>query len=413
MAIRRSALPTDLKQLLDLLQKGKLFAVQDWLKAGKRLRASAGPGSGPLALEAAVTTGFHSLVEELLRAGGWSPDELTGALKLARSRKHFDIAELLLEHGAQSKQVDFQTCCERLDLPMMERHLRAGTDPNRHNDFAQALSFIKARPLLGFYRQFRTEFPALEDQAALALSQAVQNNQIRWTALLAWAGADPFRPVPTDLDGAFPVAPENCTTAANEAVWRNHPEILKLLRLKPTPAQALTLLGAAVSSANADFFRTLLSAIPPNLINDTPRGSCAALERMVSRGSRCDRYTGTPNDQAGAENLRRVELLLDAGARWNPPPADLRRTRRDLLQHDGRYLVQLLRLLLYTPNAANLQNLLELCHSQTLLAKLAVADPPLASELHTLRKAARSVSAAGSSANTETAPPAAEALPPP
>ena len=40
---------------------------------------------------------------------------------------------------------------------------------------------------------------------------------MRWTALLAWAGADPFRPVPSDLFSAFPVDPDDFTTAAKEA----------------------------------------------------------------------------------------------------------------------------------------------------------------------------------------------------
>jgi len=225
MPTSRRALPEDLKQLLDLIHKGQLFALQDWIKAGKRLRTSEGPGKTLPLLQEAIRTGFHSMVEELLRAGGWSPPELADALDLARARKRYDIADLLVSHGAQAKQLDFQTCCKDLDLGAMERHLRAGTDPNRDNVFAEALCTIKARPLLRFYRQFRAEFSALDDQAALALCDAVQHNQVRWTALLAWAGADPFRPVPNDLSGLFPVDPENCTTAAREALWHNNPDI--------------------------------------------------------------------------------------------------------------------------------------------------------------------------------------------
>jgi hypothetical protein len=93
-----------------------------------------------------------------------------GNEKQEARHRHFGIAELLESRGARPKPMDFQTCCEKLDLFMMERHLRAGTDLNQDNVFAQALSSMKARPLLGFYRQFRGEFPALDDQAALALA---------------------------------------------------------------------------------------------------------------------------------------------------------------------------------------------------------------------------------------------------
>jgi hypothetical protein len=67
---------------------------------------------------------------------------------------------------------------------------------------------MKARLLLRFYKSFRTEFPNLDDQAALALYDAVANEQVGWTALLAWAGADPFRPVPWNFEDAFPADPE-------------------------------------------------------------------------------------------------------------------------------------------------------------------------------------------------------------
>jgi len=47
-------------------------------------------------------TGFHSIVAELLHAGGWSPTELTASLDLARSRNCDDIADLILDYTTQS-----------------------------------------------------------------------------------------------------------------------------------------------------------------------------------------------------------------------------------------------------------------------------------------------------------------------
>ena len=43
MAVRHRALPEDLKQLLDIIHRGQLFAVQDSLKAGKYPRVNEGP----------------------------------------------------------------------------------------------------------------------------------------------------------------------------------------------------------------------------------------------------------------------------------------------------------------------------------------------------------------------------------
>jgi hypothetical protein len=57
------------------------------------------------------------------------------------------------------------------------------------------------------------------------------------------------------------------------------------------------------------------------------------------------------------------------------------------MEHEPRYIVQLLRLLMYTPNAANTDSLIELCRSQTLLGKIAAVDLPLVQEIKQLRKA--------------------------
>ena len=404
MATRHRALPEDLKQLLDIIQRGQLFALQDSLKVGKRTRVTEGPGKNLRLLEEAIQTGFHSIVEELLRAGGWSPPELADALDLARARKRYDIAELLVTHGAQAKQFDFQTCCKDLDLGAMERHLRAGTDPNRDNAFAEALCTIKARPLLRFYRQFRAEFPALDDQAALALSEAVQHNQVRWTALLAWAGADPFRPVPNDLSGSFPVDPENCTTAAREALWRNDPDILKVLHLNPTPEQAVELLKESAYRANPTLFRSLFSKANPAVINDTPLGGSSALDGMLRRAQDRSPWSTDTETNEETETLQCIEMLLDAGAKWRPSADELRYVRRALLKHDARYIVQVVRLLLYTPGAVDVPQFLEFCRSQSLASQIAVADAHLHQELKELRKSTRNVSASDAEAKTETAP---------
>ena len=59
MANRRPVLPEDLEDLLDFIQKGKLFALQDWLKAGKTLRAPDNAERGANVIRTAVTTGFQ------------------------------------------------------------------------------------------------------------------------------------------------------------------------------------------------------------------------------------------------------------------------------------------------------------------------------------------------------------------
>src|SRR5881394_627067 len=350
-----TALPDELRELFDLVNQGKLFGLQEWIAVGKPLQFDEVMGSRRYLLEEAIRTGFHSVVEVLLRADGWSAEDLAHSLEFARDRSRYDISELLEKFGARGKELDFLTACEKLDLATAERLLRAGFDPNKTNDFASVLSAVKAKPLIGFYKNHRAEFPVLNDQAAIALRIAVGKNEVRWAALLVWAGADPFRLAPDNLDESFPFDPEKHSwgTAGEDAVWRGDSQMLKVLHLNPTPEQAVTLLKATTYKHNVPLFKTLLANIPREQINKTGRNSCEVLEKFVGSWPDENIFTRVSNEQGNAEKLQCIELLLDAGARWNPPVEELKGDRRYLLRHDAKYIVQLIRLLLHTPNAAD------------------------------------------------------------
>jgi hypothetical protein len=398
------ALPDEFRDLLALIERGKLFALQDWIASGKPLQFDQVARSRRHVLQEAIRTGFHSIVEVLLRADGWSADDLADALEFAREHSQFDIAELLERFGARGKEIDFMTACEKLDFATAERHLRAGFDPNQNNDFARVLCDMKAKPLIGFYKNHRAEFPALDRQAAIALRIAVQNKNARWAALLVWAGADPFQPVPDDVE--LTVVEESdayrISTAADDAMWRG-PEMLKVLHLNPTPEQAVELLKSAAYKHQLPVFKDILGKIPREKINHTERNSCAALEALVGSSPEQDFFTRVQDEVANAEKLQCIELLLDAGARWNPAPDKFRYRRRNLVRHDPKHVVQVIRLLLYTPNAADTSLVLELCRSQSVTDKIAAADPALVNELKELRKQQRAI-ASGAAANTGTAP---------
>jgi len=383
-----TALPDEFRELLELVHQGKLFGLQDWIAVGRPLQFDEVMGSRRYLLEEAIRTGFHSVVEVLLRAGAWSAEDLADSLEFARDRSRYDISELLEKFGARGKELDFLTACEKLDLSTAERLLRSGFDPNKENDFARVLSEVRAKPLIGFYKNHRAEFPVLDYQAAIALRIAVGNNQVRGAALLVWAGADPFRLAPDNLDEFFPFDPEKHSwgTAAEDAVWRGDSQMLKVLHLNPSPEQAVALLKATTYKHDVGLFKTFLVNIPRERLNHTERNSCEALENLVGSGPDENFITRIPNEQGNAEKLQCIGLLLDAGARWNPPEEELKGDRRHLLRHDAKHIVQLIRLLLYTPNAADSSNVLELCRSQSLIDKIASADSALVTELKALRK---------------------------
>src|SRR4051794_18474576 len=78
---RRIALPDDLKELWELCRAGKLFAVQEWIKSGRRSRVPEGNFT-TTPLRIVIEREFHSLVEVLLEAGT-SREERDEGLSLA------------------------------------------------------------------------------------------------------------------------------------------------------------------------------------------------------------------------------------------------------------------------------------------------------------------------------------------
>jgi hypothetical protein len=179
--------------------------------------------------------------------------------------------------------------------------------------------------------------------------------------------------------------------------------MLKVLHLNPTPEQAVVLLKATTYKHNVALFKNFLTNVPREKINHTERNSCDALEKLVGSWPDENIFTRVQNEQGNAEKLQCIELLLEAGARWNPPLEDLKTDRRHLLRHDAKYIVQLIRLLLYTPNAADTSLVLELCRSQSLIDKIAPTDAALVTELKELRKQHRvSTSNSHDTANTAT-----------
>ncbi len=79
-----------------------------------------------------------------------------------------------------------------------------------------------------------------------------------------------------------------------------------------------------------------------------------------------------------------LEILLDAGARWNPDPERLGSSRRDLIRNSSRYVVRIIRLLLYVPGAADRALIAELCRTPVVLRKIYESDKVLGKEIDEL-----------------------------
>lgn len=384
----------ELEDLLALIKTGQLFAVQQWISEGRLFQQppdeSTRRDTQTHPLIQAVRSGFHSMVEVMAQAGGWRQEELDEAFELATSLHRPDIARLLRHNGATMAALDFVEICRSMNQSFMEEALRNGARPARENAFAQALlHFAAARPLLSFYRRMREEFPVLDGQAALAMAIAARKGKARVVAMLAWAGADPFREVPYELEednwdfGNDDSEYRSTTTAAEEAARSGKAEIIKSLKLRPTVEQARKLLENIDWRPSRDLVRALIAGLPDRNLNVSERGSCPALEALVRR-RRPFSFRELSPEKEEEQAVGCIEELLDSGARWNPSPEEIGGVRRGLLEYDGLHIVRIVRLLLYTPGACDPAQVLDLCRTPTIRQRIHSADAALWGELNDL-----------------------------
>lgn len=83
----------DIAEFLSLIQQGRLYEVEMWIKEGRRLRDPERPETDFSPLVAAVKTGFHSMMELLLRQKCWTQDEQDEAVYDVMSATRLDLVE--------------------------------------------------------------------------------------------------------------------------------------------------------------------------------------------------------------------------------------------------------------------------------------------------------------------------------
>lgn len=267
----------DAKQLLELCAAGRLYAIEEWVQAGRSLQVPRGLKKTPLGL--AIALGFHSLIELLLRH---APDQhaRNDALHQAVQRRRPDLIEVAVTHGAEIASVPFVDVLMTGDKRIVALFLEKGADPVTDRPFAHALNELRAKTTLGTFLELKRQRPELagrlQEQVDMALRQVCHDGNLRWVSLLMWAGADPRSRGPR-LEYADD--PDMDTTAFHEACVAGHTEILK--RLKPDPAydDLGKLLEEAAFFAQREPMAYLLSlgANP----NNKPDGGSGALEACI------------------------------------------------------------------------------------------------------------------------------------
>jgi len=157
------------KALLALCRAGRLYEIEDWIRAGRSIEVSEGARKKPL--QVAIDTGFQSLIELLVRNETHVKNK-NKALADAIEGRRLNLVELLVEHGAEILSVPFADALRTWDAKIIRFFLDNGADVVRGAPFAVAFG-EKVRTALRPFVEYRKTHPemasALQEQADRAL----------------------------------------------------------------------------------------------------------------------------------------------------------------------------------------------------------------------------------------------------
>ena len=339
--------PEEAKNLLGLCRAGNLYDVEKWMASGKSLHMPSGIKKTPLAV--AIDLGFHSLVE-LLSRHETSQEVKNKGLSDAVTAKRLDLAQLLLENGADIKSIPLMHAFGTWDPAIIRFFLEKGADAIKGSPFAVAFG-EKVRTTLRPYVEYKKAHPELanelQEQADRALRHFSHEGDLKWVSLMLWAGANPRTQGPT-LDDRLDNDPECHTTALREACYQGKLDVL--LKLKPDPSRddLSDLLRCAAFFASVEVVQYLLriGAKP----NDKESGGCGALENCFWHlgFGHFDPFGGkrlvSKYDVHGT--LECIQSLTEHGALWRPEgPSQLNSVRQALCKCEPEVTVELMKIL--------------------------------------------------------------------
>jgi hypothetical protein len=254
---------------------------------------------------------------------------------LALRARRWDLVDLLLDWGADPREVNLHDLCDTYRTELYERFLTLGVDLTRGHALAQALAeHTSNKPLFGFAKRHRVRDPRVQLALNVALAEHVEDRNEKGINLCLWAGADPHAPAPDlryairedDLDDD-----EGSEPTGLSAVWIAcvHGDSSIVALLGPDPAR--------------DEFDRLYSAA----------GSASVVKLLAERqlpddvgGVLVSQLSGLSYRSSHWSTLWVVQGIFEAGARWVRASADeIASLRRLLLRIPASAFIDVMKLL--------------------------------------------------------------------
>lgn len=350
----RLLLSDDIKQLIKFVRAGKFFDVQKWIADGKSTVPPKPYSSSPLRV--AVETGFHSMIEILLRIEN-DQGEKNHLLRRAVWNNKLELIKLLVEYGADTHSVNFETVCRSGNSELMRFFLDRGIDAVTGQPFARALCRPR-RPQLGIYIHYRDKIPELKHQVNLALRRHAREGNLYWVCLLLWAGGDAHVKLP-DIGKDSEL--ESDTSALEEAIYHERNAVVDKIGIDLKKDNLNGLLETASSVGNLCIIEKLIT-LGANVDGET---EYEPMERLIWNFE-CSIHPPfgylTSFDVENA--LKCIILVASNGGRWRPKnDYDVKGLRRKLHLLDANEIVKVIREF-HQHNVCSREILLELISSK-------------------------------------------------
>jgi hypothetical protein len=335
------------KSLLALCRAGRLYEIEDWIRAGRSIEVAEGARQSPL--QVAMDMGFHSLIRLLVRNETRIKSK-NRALADAVERRRLNLVELLVEYGAEISSVPFAEVLRTWDPKIIRFFLDRGADVITDRPFAVAFG-ERVRSSLRVFKECQEKHPEiaseLKQQAERALRLFSYEGNLKWVSLMLWAGADPRARGPR-LDSRSEEDPECDSTAIEEACLSGKLDVLRRIKLNPDTDNLSDLLRGTGHFGYADVARLLLDlgARP----NDKSNGGSSALDNCFWHLEFEDRDHLLYGKPIGRYRVHRtietITVLAKAGALWRPDDRNSTlRLRRMLLKAEPQLVIELFKLL--------------------------------------------------------------------
>lgn len=335
--------PDRLAELHRLCREGRLYDIERWIRAGRPLQISqdAPPrrrrtGS---ALAIALEDESHALTL-LLLCNGYDPNlEPSSPLDLALQARRWDLLDLLLQWGADPKEVDLGALYDTYNSRLWERFRGLGVDLTAGNALASALAYHTSnKPGFGFAKRHREHDPKIQQALNIALGYHVEKGSEKGVQLCLWAGADPHAPAPDLGDAGDDDGEEEGEgsrirgfSAMCKACLHGRVEVLRRLGPDPERDDFEDLYHFARSGAVIE----LLAGLAP------PRNVGALIQvRLWPLTIRLDGWGGE------WEALETLRTLFRTGARWEDFSKEgIAGVRHQLLKTSDHAFVEVMKLL--------------------------------------------------------------------